>query len=284
MASQLRGTVVGLLRGFSGSSIDIVRDEGITFVRKFVKDKQRLAAEIMKMHRLQSLSGPLFDAPTIWTEAEGYYELEYIRGVTLEERLQTCSMVEVEEWAVRCADIVLQLRCQPGTVSQDEFDCLSFYLHLRACQYPFLKEVLAFAELLNTSSSFSHGDLTLDNILVTPDDELFLVDPSSHKFDTFQWDVAKLLQSCYTDWWEIRGAPVDRSRRLRLFCKLLVSQFLPGVDLRTSAFYLAVALLRIVPYARSASQKSTLLSKAFVMLDQCLGRRNLFSMEESRWT
>jgi len=281
MASQLRGKVVGSLRGFSGTRIEICRDEGITFVRKFARGERQLDGQVSKIRRLQSLSGRLFDVPTIWRSTPEYYELEYLRSVTLEERLQACSIEDVDRWAARCADIVRQLRCEPSVLTLSEGDYLSQYLRQLDGQYPHYSEIMDAVELLDTTPSFSHGDLTLDNILITPDNELFLIDPSMHRFDTYQWDVAKLLQSCYAKWWEIRGASGNRSRRLGLFCKLLLAQLLSDVDLRTSALYLAIVLLRIVPYA-NGQQKIVLTSRACAMLDQYLGKRSLFTLEENR--
>jgi len=261
----------------------ICRDDGITFVRKFISNPERLSAEVAKMKRLQSLSGRLFDVPTIWQCASTYYELEYLRGITLEERLQVCPISEVEKWAKRCADIVRQLRCEPSVLSVSESSFLLRYLERVAERYPRYGKLLERIDSLDTSPSFSHGDLTLDNILVTQDDEVFLIDPSCHEFDTYQWDIAKLMQSCYCDWWEMRGARENRSRRLAIFCRFLLSEFLFDADLQTTALYLAVVLLRIMRYASNAGQRQSLESRAFVMLDQYLGVRLPFTMEESRW-
>jgi len=284
--------VVGELRGFSGSLIEIRRRCGMTVVRKCVTNPGKLRAEMRKLSilRNQGRGSGLFRAPEAWTchDDPGCYEIHYIRAVTLEEHLQTCTVPEVQKWAWRCGDIVEFFRSvhlHRGSKDGQTDYLLSVVAHSPVPQvYPRHEQLVR--EIQTASSddpTTNHGDLTLDNIMVTPDGELYLIDPLLNRVETYQWDVAKLLQSAYADWWEIRGVREDRSHRLRLFCRELLDR-LSGHDLRRSALFLGVVLLRILKYAPQACQREALTARACVMFDQHLGVRSLFGMEDGRWT
>jgi len=285
MPEAIPPKVIGRLRGFSGSQIEICRHEGVSFVRKYVADPARLMAEVGKLEGLRVPNGLLFCAPQVGSAGAGYYDMEYIRGRTLEEHLQTCPVAEVVEWAERCGQIVVAFtnravwqRPEDSASLLKDMLCATIDLGI----YPRLRELEA-ALPAWLPGTFSHGDLTLDNMLVTPDGELYLIDPGQQQVETYQWDIAKLLQSCYADWWQIRGIHDDRSHRLRLFARALLEK-LPAHDLALSALFLGLVLLRIVKYAKTAEQKDTLVQRACVMFDQYLGERPLFSMEDTRWT
>jgi len=293
MASVFRGKVVGTLKGFSGSHIDICRDGDDTFIRKYVKDCHKLEAESGWLSSMVDLCVE-FKVPRFyrqWLGENSYYEMEYIRGWTLEEHLQRCPVDEIETWAVRCEKII-RLFSEGDPAYADSSYLRSVLDDTLSGQYLQLDRVCARLEDYAPPRTCCHGDLTLDNILVAPDGQWYLIDPLLNKFGSVYWDIAKLFQSCYCDWYQIRTATTDvsyvagRSRRLRMFARALLGRLgHPPMHqtLQEYCLFTAVVLLRIVKHAKSQGQRDMLRKRACVMLDQYLGVRAPFNMEDAEW-
>ena len=290
MAASSPSEVMGLLRGFSGSAIELRRSAGETRVRKYARTAVRMERELAKLERLQAISYdkavPLFRVPALLAvhrQEPAYYEMAYIRGFTLEEQVQSCPVHEIEKWAERLVDIHEYVQQVPYAPKEEEGVFLRSYLDHLPASYPHRAQVMTALERVATASSFSHGDLTLDNILIGPYRQVHLIDPLYHGFDCRYWDLAKLFQSCYLDWWRVRGITTDRHQRLRLLARFLVRSLdrRGYTDWATVALYLAVVLLRIVPYAPQEAQKRELLEQARGLLDQFIHLRPLFVEELS---
>ena len=284
---------VGTLKGFSGSCLSIIRDDH-TFVRKHVDNREKMVGEIAKLHHLSDLCNDgygAFDVPVVWDEADESYDLEYIRGFTVEEYLQTCTVDELNDMARKFALIVTLMASQDQEATTAARD-----LYLIQC----LKEVdglydvhavgSKIASSVFSKDTFCHGDLTLDNAIVGTDGMVYLIDPLINQHETYMWDVAKVLQSFYADWYQIRTAEIgaaksnQRSQRLRMFARAFLNNLPPYIDLEVTALYLAVVLLRIVKHAPLPDQREVLRDRACVMLSQFMGEREPFNMEDATWT
>ena len=63
--------------------------------------------------------------------------------------------------------------------------------------------------------SSCHGDLTLENIIVTTNNELYLIDFLDSFYDSWMIDIAKLLQDLELKW-SYRFSEDDSNREIRL--------------------------------------------------------------------
>lgn len=74
--------------------------------------------------------------------------------------------------------------------------------HVYVSKSPLMQEAFEVVSQQELPSSFCHGDLTLENVLVTGEGEMVLIDPN-YAPDLFQsWvlDIGKLLQSIHSDY------------------------------------------------------------------------------------
>lgn len=116
-------------------------------------------------------------------------------------------------------------------------------------------------KLLNTtnwefvSKSNCHGDLTLENILISSDNKLFLIDFLDSFYNSWMIDMAKIFQDIECGW-SFRNMKNDTNRELRLLIakETLTEMILTlnnGVEILSSVYnILLLNLLRIVPYTK----------------------------------
>jgi hypothetical protein len=108
--------------------------------------------------------------------------------------------------------------------------------------------------------SYCCGDLTLENVLMTPHGELYLIDFLDSFYNSWMMDVAKLLQDLELQW-SYRHLPADANRDVRLFiAKEALKACVLGLPNGSAHWYtihqlLLLNTLRIVPY--SAEQPGT---------------------------
>jgi len=114
--------------------------------------------------------------------------------------------------------------------------------------------------------SICHGDLTLENILVTEDYSLFLIDFLDSFYNSYLIDLAKLFQDLELGW-AYRNKSNDTTREIRLLIakNYLQKQILdmPDGEHRIATVYhiLLLNILRIYPYTNA--------TKTLEFLDCC---------------
>ncbi len=274
------------LIGFSGRKLEFIPPDR---VRKYRGDssRERWNADIEKHHRLQDIAKTtcLFNVPEI-IEVDGYnggyFDRQYVPGVTLERYLEDekgSTAIFWSGWLVETLNVFEKGTCcenAGGDVAHSYLNDLwtnrivgitphsasdRHWLDRYHQNIAFIRSV---PEPL-LGPSWCHGDLAFDNILVDEDKNAWLIDPLTPVFSSRYWDAAKVLQSTYCNWRDIRRgifrpAPAYMADFTgRILCRETQYQVL---------YYLCCVLLRIIPYARHHSQKMALLKWIVTVQEQ----------------
>ena len=130
----------------------------------------------------------------------------------------------------------------------------------------------------NVYKSACHGDLTLENILITKDKKLYLIDFLDSFYNSWQIDIAKLLQDLELKWaFRDKDILPVRAMRLEVARDALIEEVLKIKDgkekLKTIYHLLLLNVIRIYPYTKD---KSTLLylNKAVEILTKKIKRKD----------
>ena len=127
------------------------------------------------------------------------YRIEYVAGYS-------ATMLTSTQDLQRLVNLVEHWRCQPASSSGD-WDSYLVRLedHVRVSNSREMEAALGLVSRYELPSSFSHSDLTLENVLVRGDGEMVLIDPnySDGLFQSWVLDYGKLLQSVHSDYHRI---------------------------------------------------------------------------------
>lgn len=87
----------------------------------------------------------------------------------------------------------------------DQDDIIHGLFYLQSIGYPLVDDLSKNSALHATNQCLVHGDLTLENVLLDPDDLPMLLDPGIHRGFSFkEADEAKLLQSILVLWERVK--------------------------------------------------------------------------------
>ena len=188
-----------------------------------------------------------------------YFNMEFINGKTMAEYTGEISITEIPVY-IECL-----FRClyyedyksdeKASHIFEEKIRDLEETLHHRKS----LKKAFSILKNFNWSSvykSFCHGDLTLENILITPDKKLYLIDFLDSFYNSWMIDIAKLLQDLELKWaFRDTGVSSNRELRLQVAKEALINEILKTNNgeqsLITIYHILLLNILRIYPYTNN---------------------------------
>lgn len=262
------------LVGYSGADIWLASTDGHSwFVRKVagkVAGNERLKAQIAKQEAFRHAVGTLVRTPRVLEEGEieGRYfaDMEYVRGTDAATYLRRAGYSTVVQFADQwCEYLRVAASVGPiaGSSSASLFEALYARVSAAERKGPGVGDAALRAVFLgleqvrilgHVPTTFCHGDLTLENILIDPQGRLWVVDLLNSPYETWWQDVAKLHQDLTAGWYQRRQPPIARgvvdylSRRLRARACEITPEYAMLHDV-----LLVVTLLRILPYVASDS-------------------------------
>lgn len=259
------------LSGHSGCRVMLCEADGHRFIRKKSSHpsyNDRLKNQYLKQKQFEL---DLLKTPKIYDSGyeDGifYFDMEYIPAKRMSEHIHC---LEIED-IVRFLDLLCS-RLPFGRGEKDKEAGVAFTRKisslaesLPAGDEAALKAVDTLGEFDFSSvpRSYCCGDLTLENILITDNKNIYLIDFLDSFYNSWMIDVAKLFQDLEFKW-SYRSAPKNINRELRLLIarEVLVKKI---VDLEQGLanlflIYHIVLLntLRIIPYARDGHTRAYL--------------------------
>jgi len=253
-------TAIALVGGYSGAEVTLLTDESDTFVRKTAQTQfgnNRLLQQATKQ-RLFAAQGLPFPRVrgTGFENGHAFFEMDYVPSRTLGDLVR--AQAPFDNAAIMRAIAVLLAIFR----SSETYPLATALFHdkisdiaQKAPPSHLLGRVTARLHALNWSgipASSSHGDMTFENILVTPDGNVTFIDCDEPFASSWQLDLGKLFQDA-AGFWCLRSldkpsiGAAERLTQLATEFTALAPEIAPG-RLRQFA---ALHLLRTLPYSKS---------------------------------
>lgn len=263
------------LSGHSGAHLLLIRRDGRHVVRKSAgspaKNERLLAqAELQRQFLFSGVPVPQVFESGIDETGHAYFEMDYIPGQTLAAVIAEArpfDLAPVEQALARLFGF-LRLTAS-GTIAPDAFTaklaqiaacpseiCRSFHTEIAEAAAR-----LTDADWSGIPQSVGHGDLTLENILVSPERGVMFIDCDSCFASSCWLDAGKLFQDLAGHWclralYRQPGAAlvnaVQQLDVLKAPLRRLASQMDAALPSRLSQFA-AFHLMRTLPYTHDAA-------------------------------
>jgi aminoglycoside phosphotransferase len=271
------------LAGHSGARLMLLSRDGGHIVRKSsgspAKNERLLAqAERQRQFFFSGIAVPRIFETGIDEGGHAYFEMDYIPGRTLADMIATGAPFDPQpvEQALARLFTFLHLTAS-GTIAPAAF--LAKISEIAACGSEICRAVhepiaraasrLRAADWSGVPQSLGHGDLTLENILISPERGVVFIDCDSC-FASSSWlDAGKLFQDVAGHWClrKLYGHAgpalvnaVQQMEVLRAPLVRLISSVDPALPPRLSQFA-ALHLFRTLPYVRDAATADFVLAR-----------------------
>lgn len=249
------------LEGNSGCRVQLYRTERSTFVRKYSSCPEynsRLEEQCRKQN-FHNASQRVFSPSVLaWGYEDGlfYFDMEYIRGHKLSDMVHMMKDSDVAPMI----DLLFKMlhweekgrRSDSAMIFQTKIISLEKKTGGKVPAEVF--DILRKFDWSCISWTPCHGDLTLDNMIVTSGGRVCLVDFLDSFCDSWMIDAAKVLQDMEL-YWSFRNKPVspDSARRIKMARDMIfdkLSAMENGSEkLRAVYHLLLLNVIRIWPYA-----------------------------------
>ena len=258
------------LSGHSGCKIYLFSDEkGKIFIRKesaSVKYNLRLKKQFIKQkkYNLKIAKTPkIFGCGT--ENNHFFFDMEYVPCMTFSEYINTIKITDLVDY-IRMLFLNLPIdksnkNALTNKIFKQKITKLSDNIKHKNIILNQAFELLNNNDWGNVLQSSSHGDLTLENILISSNNEIYLIDFLDTFFSSWMIDIAKIFQDIETKW-AFRNMPYDINRDIRLLiAKEILSEMI--ISLPNGKNYLLqiykiliLNLLRIIPYTHDKTTKN----------------------------
>ncbi len=279
------------LGGHSGCGIFLYESEdGDTFVRKVSKNidyNERLKVQCEKQRSFENGS---IRSPKVLNEGVNeaglfYFDMEYIRGVTLAEYIKTIEIGKVRGLVDMLVEALVPVK-KPGMTEEQSAKANAVFqkkfVSLRKSLQPHNNAIINEAmDMLEAhdwggfAPTMCHGDMTLENIIVR-NDEVYFIDFLDSFYDSWVMDVGTLLQDVLVMWSYRHNKEVSMNTVMRLivFRDLLMDK-IEKIDASYATeiyFALLQKLIRIFPYTKDQLTYDFLNEKTSMVMEKIKAR------------
>lgn len=251
------------LGGHSGCQILLMEENGTTFVRKISSNttyNKRLEEQCYKqqIYKNPKIRVPHVLATGFTDDNLFYFDMEYVRGISLSEYIQTIDVSKIDSLVDLIVNNIVDISNSSTEDISNIFSDKLADLKEKMNDIPEAENGLLVLDMLSKHdwSSFTpsmcHGDLTLENIMIKGDD-IFLIDFLDSFHDSWILDLGKLMQDIECMWsYRYLQMDVNTAIRLRIFRDLLITKVeINNPKILVDIYYaLLLHLVRIYPYAK----------------------------------
>ena len=241
------------LKGHSGCRVTLLEEGGELLVRKSSANQKynsRLSNQIKKQkefnhHYIKSPS--IFN--TSYEDRKLFFDMEFIKGKSFSNFIEREHYKNIELSFLKIINFVKQNNSIEETIEKDVRKKIKG-LNL-SLKYQTFKDYCLDFDWNTINKSYSHGDLTFENIIVR-DGEIFFIDFLDSFTSSQVLDYSKLMQDIVAAW----------SWRKNLKCPFINLLFLNNIlkdhlstnMLTASHKMLILNLLRIIPYSKQKEE------------------------------
>ncbi len=261
------------LVGYSGCKLELINNQDCLFVRKSTKHNSynlRLKKQLKKQLNFKSST---VKTPQIYNynyDENGlfYFDMEFISGKTLAEYTQDILITEIVDFIKCLFESIYFNSDEENPKAKDIFNKKIKELEMKISNKTNLYEafnILKCFEWTQIYKSPCHGDLTLENIIITYNKQIYLIDFLDSFYNSWMLDVAKLLQDLELKWsFRYVEPSATQSLRIEIAKEALIEEILKleNGDKKLFAIYhlLLLNIIRIYPYTKD--------EKTFNFLDE----------------
>ena len=194
-----------------------------------------------------------------------FFDMEYVPCMTFCEYINSIRITELVDFIkILFANLPIDKSCKNLAVNKIFDKKISSLMQSITDKNSTLKqsfELLCFNDWSSVVQSPSHGDLTLENILISTNHKIYLIDFLDTFYSSWMVDLAKIFQDLEVKW-SFRNMKPDTNRDLRLLiAKETLSEMillLPnGKNILIQIYkILLLNLLRIIPYTTDEKTKN----------------------------
>lgn len=262
---ETKENIIKVLKGHSGCAITLLKNNDLIFVRK-----KSSSTEYNNRLRRQFKKQKQFESKTLYTPIVYgggyenklfYFDMEYVQAKAISDSISYMIISDIPKLMQELLTNLSINNVKPSRPT-DVFNKKIQNLKTSESIKNNTLALEAFKILENfdwnkVEKSACHGDLTLENMLITPDKKIYLIDFLDSFYNSWMFDVAKLLQDLEFDW-SGRKSPSNSNRTIRLQVAkdTLIDTIyrLPNGEEKINTIYhlLLLNILRIYPYSKEA--------------------------------
>lgn len=263
--SALSVTTLRDLSGHSGCRVMLCEADGRPFIRKQSTSlgyNDRLKRQLLKQKHfsMESVRTPAvldagYDGPFF------YFDMEYVPARKMAESIDHLDIDDILHFLDLLFHNLPLRRQKPGTRAAALFSrkigAVAESLPRREATVLKAVRKLRHFDFSTVPHSYCCGDLTLENILITENKRIYLIDFLDSFYNSWMIDVAKLFQDLEFRW-SYRALPKDihRELKLRIATEVLVKKLVEleeGVSKLYMIYHIILLnTLRILPYTHDA--------------------------------
>ncbi len=258
-------TTVRDLSGHSGCRVMLCEAAGRPFIRKqstSLAYNERLKRQLLKQKHfsMESVRTPeVLDAG--YADGFFYFDMEYVRSRRLADFIDRMEIEDILDFVELLFHNLPLDRHKPGAQAGALFarkiGAVAEALPVRRKVVHDAVRTLRAFDFSTVPHSYCCGDLTLENILITDNRRIYLIDFLDSFYNSWMIDVAKLFQDLEFKW-SYRALPNDIHRELKLrIAKEVLVKKLVDLEAGVSKLFMIYHIillntLRILPYTHDA--------------------------------
>lgn len=251
------------LTGHSGCGLNLYKKDDTLFLRKdsgAPDYNRRLKKQYIKQNRFTL---PGVKTPIIFKHGleNGlfYFDMEFLNGMTLAEYMPSIKIKEINSLISMLfkALPVKDSKVLPHTDKIFKRKIAEIKNKLRPSDFEAQEAIMLLEnfDFTKVPSSYCCGDLTLENIMIGSNKEIYLIDFLDSFYNSWMIDVAKLLQDLDLHW-SYRNREIDFNLAMRLAVakEALLENIADSPEgqqnIYTIYHLLLLNILRIIPYTK----------------------------------
>lgn len=260
--------LVKKLSGHSGCNLYLYQDNANYFVRKDSGKEnynRRLKKQFIKQKHFVL---PDVKTPKILNygirDGLFYFDMDYIQGATLANIFKNIQLNEIDHLVKILFNslLIAEGKYQKNADSIFKKKIFDVYSKIENKDDEVLKafNLLKSYDFNKIPCSFCCGDLTLENVILTPTGEIYIIDLLDSFYNSWMIDVAKLLQDLELGWsYRYEKKNFNLNLRLNTAKNILLTKLAayPNGAEYIECIYMLLLLntLRIIPYMRDQTTK-----------------------------
>jgi RIO-like serine/threonine protein kinase len=260
----LSDKIIKTLSGFSGADIFLVSNGKNKFVRKIAKSEDDIKRLIIQANK-QSNFPNIFKTPKILDIKNNYVDMEYIAGCDAAKYLSSANYKQVNNF---CQNILIYINYLHSNENSELFfplDKIKEKIREINKKVPIpdiLEKIEKFNSNITLNSTLNHGDLTLENMIVDKNGNIYLIDFLNSQIDHYWQDISKLYQDLVGGWYLRRRFNIAKCNTD--FLAAQIYNLTINLNTNYKNFHNLLILynfLRILPYAKNKEDKDFVMKR-----------------------